>query len=220
MYKLFLILLILPFITHGKSGNQALIDITAGVGSGWWVFNKGSSDGTQDSHLGYDHTRAAGITSFETNIFYKRNRFKIGAGFEYAVLLEDKMRETEHRLGRSKEYFIADRFVRFYKFNLVSEYNLFEGRRYTLSPQIRLGSFMITTTHPAAANFGFRIHWSIGVNNQLTLTENIFLLIRPFYNALTIWPKQELNQNERHHIYSFGLAAGFRFKLNRNNKNE
>ena len=211
--RLILLLILLPFIVSSKGNNEAILDISAGAGSGWWVYNKGSTNGTQKNHLGYDHTRTAGIASFEADLFYKRNRWKIGGGFEFSLLIEDEMRATEHRYFDQKEYPIAEKYVRFYKFNFLTSYDLFVGRRFTLSPQLKLGSFLIDTTHPASENFGFRMHWSFGLINQIALAKRTFLILQPFYSALTIWPKDDINKDEKHNIYSFGVLAGFRFQL-------
>ena len=192
----------------GKGNNELLFEAGAGAGSGWWVYNKGSLDGSVEGNNGWDHTAAKPSINFESSFIYKQNRFKIGANFNYVMLKATIMlRHDDFR------YYVSDNFVKLTKAGIMLEYDIFSKTRYALAPHVAVGTFFIDTSHPEKGNFGFKLYVAIGVNNDILLKGRFWLTIRPVFNVMTIWPQQSAAKGEKHHLYSMGINLGTRIKL-------
>lgn len=208
-----LLLAVLPATVFGKGEQRLLVELSIGITSGWWVYNKGSLDGTEKTNLGWDHTRTAPFEHLNGILIYQHSKWKIGGGTCLSVLFEDEMLGSENSSRKYDKYPIADRYPLFWQFYMMTEYDIFSRKRYALSPHLKCGSFMVNTTHPEADNFGFRYFFEAGVNNEIKMKNNLFLMLMPCYKTMTIFPKEKKADKERHHISNFGVQVGLRYSL-------
>ena len=123
------------------------------------------------------------------------------------------MEAFEDTRAQRLKYLIAENSVKFWQFSLLGEYDLYSGNRYTLSPQVKAGSFSIETIHPEKDNFDNKFFFELSALNRISLTGNLGLTFRPFYQVMMIQVKQETLPGEKHRIFSLGLALGLRYRF-------
>lgn len=210
-----IICLLLIFLSSAISQNKhnsLIIDVVSGVESGWWVYNKGSTEEGGQNNLGRDRTRHRVFLPTEMSICYKIHRLKMGAGINHSWFFENTM------LGSTDSYFFRYRYpvsentIKILKMNLLGEFDLIQKNNYMLSPVIKFGIFKIDTNHPEKANFGTKTFWGFGITNQIKLSK-FSLILRPVYYVLTIKPDVEKASHEQHHIYSIGVNIGLRYSI-------
>jgi hypothetical protein len=90
---------------------------------------------------------------------------------------------------------------------LLTSYALVHTGNYTLSPQLKAGIFRIQTTHPDKDNFGYKTFWEAGIRNEITFPQ-WHLIISPYFNTMTIQPREPVHEGEHHKIYSLGIMFG------------
>jgi hypothetical protein len=90
---------------------------------------------------------------------------------------------------------------------LLTSYALIHAGNYTLSPQLKAGIFTIHTTHPDKDDFGYKTFWEAGIRNKISFPK-WHLIISPYFNTMTIQPRESVHEEEHHKIYSLGIMFG------------
>lgn len=205
------ICLLLLFPTLLYSQNLA-IEATTGVQTGWWVYDKGSTDLAFDNNLGWDRSHHAPFWPVGIGAFYRIGRFKLGAAIHYSRLFDKTMIGSRDSDVVRDRYPISDGAVKFVKYGLQTEFELIAKMRYTMAPLLRFGWFQIDTLHPEKDNFGRKTFWDFGLTNEIKFGKLGFIM-RLIYSVLEIQPEQARNRNEHHDFYNFGLNLGVRYWL-------
>lgn len=194
------------------SQNSLNVEFTSGIETGWWVYNKGSTDSHLANNLGWDRTRHSIFLPAELSVFYQSGRYGIGAGINYSVFFVYQMVRSTDTYFLPSIYRVSDNSVKFLKMNLLAEFGLIQKVSYSLSPIVKFGLFHIDSTHPRKENFGRKTFWTFGITSEIKMSK-ISLVVRPVYNVLTILPREEKEFNEKHNIYSMGLNFGIRYSI-------
>lgn len=210
--KIIYFLLILISGAVCQTNQNLQIEILSGVETGWWVYDKGSTEESTPNNLGWDRTRHRAFLPTEINAFYKIHRYKIGLGVNHSWFLENTMLSSSDTYFFPNRYPVSESTVKIFKLYFQSEIDLVQKPKYSLSPVIKFGFFNIDTNHPEKDNFGTKSFWGFGITNQIKLSK-ITLIVRPVLYWLTIQPKIEKVYHEKHNIYSIGLNVGLRFSL-------
>lgn len=208
--KTICLLLLLPLF--GFCQNSLNIEFVSGIETGWWVYDKGSAGEDIANNLGWDRTRHSIFLPAEFSVSFKIDRYRIGAGTNYSVFFVDQMVSSTDTYSFRNFYPVADNTVKFLKMNLLFEFDLVRKISFALSPIAEFGFFRISTTHPEKENFGSKTFWAFGLTNEIKLSK-ISLIVRPIYNVLTILPRMEKANNEKHHVYSVGIDLGIRYSI-------
>ena len=192
--------------------NSLIIDVVSGVESGWWVYNKGSTEESVSNNLGWDRTHHRVFLPLEIGIYYQIHRYKIGLGLNHSWFFENTMFSSKDSYFFPDRYPVSDNTIKILKLSLQGEFDLVQKQVFSLSPIIKFGFFKIDTNHPEKDNFGRKTSFAFGITNQIRLSK-MDLILRPIFYLLTISPKVEKVYNEKHNIYSIGLNIGLRFPL-------
>jgi hypothetical protein len=203
-------LLLIPVIAECQ--NSLKIEFVSGFETGWWVYNKGSTDDQVANNLGWDRTRHSIFLPAELSVFYKFDRYKVGGGVNYSMFFVYQMVSSQDTYANPKIYHVADNSVKFLKVNFLLEFDLIQKIRYIMSPLVKFGFFRIDTIHPEKENFGRKTFWTVGLTNEIRLSR-FSLILRPVFDVLTILPRKEKARNEKHNVYSMGLSLGIRYSL-------
>lgn len=195
-----------------QANQNLIIEIFSGVETGWWVYNKGSTEEGIQNNLGWDRTRHRPFIPIELGIYYKINRIKIGVGVVHSWFFENAMLSSYDSYFFPNNYQISENSIKILQMNLQTEFDLVQKPNYSLSPLIKFGIFDIDTNHPQKDNFGTKTVFGFGITNQIKLSKAT-LLIRPIFHWFAIQPKVEKVFNEKHNIYSIGLNIGLRYSL-------
>ncbi|MDN5202646.1 hypothetical protein QQ008_14755 [Fulvivirgaceae bacterium BMA10] len=188
------------------------LEISIGAEAGWWVYNKGTSDGGVKNDLGWDRSHHSLKVPMGLNVLYRIHRFKLGLGGSFAFLTDDDMIASDDTRPIRSKYKISNGVVTFFTYHVASEYDLLQMSHYTFAPHVKFGFFEIGTLHPEKNNFGNRTFWEVGITNEFR-KDKFVLIFRPAYTAMTIVPREEKNDGERHNVYSTGLTFGIRYWL-------
>lgn len=207
---LLLTIFLLPFYLIAQpKAKKLLLEASLGTHLGWWLYQKGSVNSFLDQ--GQDYTHHAFIPSLDLGVLYNFKVAKVGIGVTFSALIEDEM-NTEIEGLIFGEYPIAEKSVQFRKYYAQGEYHLINGPKYRLAPHFRIGWFQIKSDHPEEDNFGRRIFYEIGLQNEFQL-DRIILFFRPQYGFASILPKEENYPDEKHKIYQVGIQFGIRIGL-------
>ncbi len=197
MKSITFLILLLPALAFGQMQNKRLVlEYSTGLATGWWVYNKGTSDSGRFNTFGIDRTNNSVFLPSEFNVLYRVKKIKFGAGLNYSFFFVSRMRGFEDSDNLFFRYEISDGSVRLKKFSLQTEFDVIRKGRYTLSPNVRFGIFKLNTLHPEKDNFGRQTFWEFGITNEVGFSRFGFVL-RPKYNALTIQPKEAKNKDEK-----------------------
>ena len=205
-YGTLLITLLTISVSNAQSNQKFDVRFSTGVASGWWIYTLGSGHGI-------DRTDNEPKISFELESVYHYKRLGVGLGIGYSYLTDNSMEAFEDTRAQRRKYLIAENSVKFWQFYLLGEYHLYSNERFTLSPQLKLGTFTIETIHPQKDNFGGKFYYELSAMNQFTLANNLGLTLKPFYQVMMIQVKQETMPGEKHRIFSLGLACGLRYRF-------
>ena len=186
------------------------IDISSGISSGWWLYNRGSTNPDILNDQGWDRTSNSPFWHNSISLLYRFQQLSLGVTLQYDLFLEDKMRAFDDRDAVYARYPIAENAVPFRKYGLQLEFTLLQKRRYTLSPMLQFGSFQLETDHPQSENFSGELFWVIGLTNEISWRQLSFI-IRPRFSSFHMNHKETVLRNEGHQIYNFGLALGIRW---------
>ena len=208
-------LVILLFFPLYASSQTLSLEVLTGASGGWWYYTQGNLDAAFDTEKGNAYTESALILPVETNLRYTIKRFDVGAGMQYSIFAENEMfglGNTDTDFNKLK---ISKNAVTFFKIHLLTSYALLQANNYTLSPQLKAGIFTINTTHPDRDNFGSKTFWEAGIRNEISFAK-WRLLLSPYFNTMTIRPRQPLHEEARHKIYSLGIMFGAIWPLYKN----
>ncbi len=194
------------------SQKTALFELSAGAGSGWWNYDKGEAE-DNSGHLGWDHTSTRAFINTEVDVIFKINRWAIGPGAKLVFFLDNDMLAGEHSQYNYSKYPIALRNVQFFQYYVLSEYDLYNGKKFLFSPSVKVGSFLIDTIHPRSEQMGFSIFFEAGASNQISLAKNLFLVLRPSLQMMRIWGNEDARDGEKHQLFNLNINAGLRYAI-------
>ncbi len=198
--------IILTLGATAQHSDKLHIGVSTGIAGGWWIYTLGTG-------AGIDRTDYKPKITFEGEILYRLKRFGLGAGLGYSLLLVNTMDAFEDTRAQRRKYFIADNHVQFLLYHLQMEYALFSGLKYVLSPQVRIGGFSINTIHPQKENFDNKMFIELSAVNEISLSQRLWLTIRPYYQSMLMSVKEETLPGEQHRISSLGLSFGVRYGI-------
>jgi len=179
-------------------------DISSSIASGWWIYTLGTG-------AGIDRTDNEPKLTFEASLIYKPNRLGVGLSVGYSLLFDNFMEAFEDTRARRSKYRIAEKQVELLTYSGLMEYLIYSNEKFSLSPQVKIGGFNISTTHPEKDNFDQQWFWEFGIANEFSINSKWSFVLRPVYQMMAISVKQPLIPGEKHRIFSFGLAGGLRY---------
>jgi hypothetical protein len=187
------------------------LEAGSGVESGWWLHRHGTTDLAIPNSLSWSRTHLSPILPVDLALLHEGKKFTAGAGLSATWLLDDVMVGPSHSQNGAEYIPVADIAVYYTQFFAQAEYRLTgsPSGRYRFSPSLRLGSYLISTSHPQRNSFGFRYLVEAGVSNEILL-KKVALVIRPQYMVMTLYPNPR-NPGEIHKTYSFGVDASLRW---------
>ena len=160
--------------------------------------------------LGWDRSHYQPKLSLGTGLSYRYSKITTTIFLNASLFIEDDMLEHEDFIPFRRKYTISDGAVSFLEYGLEVGYDLIARLNFKLSPSVGAGFFEIGTKHPEKDNFGSRHFWYIGIQNKIRKGKFTWILT-PEYQEMTILPRKERNDNERHKIHSLGLNLGLRY---------
>ena len=208
------LLLPLILVQWGAVLGQVTIgtEVNAGLGAGWWVYNKGFDDAA--FHLGYDRTHLAFSLPVELNLWVGKgpHRWLLGGGTRR--LVDDIMIGSEHQSWSRRRYLISEEsFIRFRELHIGYGYSLVQRPRYQLIPQIRLGHFFFEHIHPGGDAMGMVWQREVGVQQQVWLSRKVCITLEGRYSDWKIAGNSTARRAEEHHIYAVDLRLGLGIKI-------
>lgn len=189
------------------------IEIASGATTGWWVYNRGSSDPAILNDQGYDRTHHCLFLPATVAVLYRHPKFRAGLTAEYLWMFEDKMFRNSDRVADPERIKISDGFVKIMKIGLQAEYVLFHRNKYILAPGVKGGVFEIKTLHPEQDNFGTKLYGELFVTNEFLMNDRLSFIVRPTYKGMSIAPKTQFFEHQRHSILHFGAEVGLRVRI-------
>ena len=211
LFMIFVLLFSLGVQAQQNTSSKFLLEISTGADLGWWLYQKGSVNSFLDQ--GQDYTHHTVTINVETDLLYRIQKLKIGAGISYSAFFENDMNGTRNSEFLVDEYLVTNgASVQFIRYNIQAEYDLIQKSKYLMSAQVRYGWFSIDTTHPEKDNFGYSSYWEFGLHHEFKINRLNFF-IRPRYQVSTILPQTENFNDERHKIYGVGIQMGLRLNL-------
>ncbi|MBX2843217.1 MAG: hypothetical protein KTR26_15715 [Flammeovirgaceae bacterium] len=193
-----------------KEKNKYILDISVSFGSGWWTYYKGIDENGID--LGWDRADTSPIAGAEIGFLAKFGNIKPGIFFNVATYFQDEMDASNLTQINWIQYPIGDKFVNFMKFGGQLEIDILEREAFVLSPNIKLGIFLIDTIHPEKENFGSKYFFEIGIKAEKQFPKfNLYVLPRGSF--MTIHPQNVKAKGEIHKIYGYGVNMGMRLRL-------
>ncbi|MDN5211077.1 hypothetical protein QQ020_03420 [Fulvivirgaceae bacterium BMA12] len=209
-FCLFFLSAIFNDVFSQEKKEQLAITVTTGFKTGWWIYHRGSSNGSSRNDLGWDRSHYQPKLSLGTGFSYRYSKITTTIFLQAAIFIEDNMLEHEDFKRSRKKYIISDGVVSFLEYGMEVGYDLIAGRNFSLSPTVGAGFFEIGSKHPEKENFGSRHFWHVGIQNQVRKGKFTWVLT-PEYQEMTILPKEERNNREKHKIHSLGLNLGLRY---------
>ncbi|MEM6803703.1 MAG: hypothetical protein AAF696_20025 [Bacteroidota bacterium] len=208
-----LLLLMLPSLAQSPN-SQLQFSFFSGASMGRWMYDKGLSDPVDGFHQGYDRTHLAPYVPIGLQVSYRWKKWTIGAAASISWLGDDELISSTTRIIVPREYFITDGSdIRFSNYMLFLERTLIDRSRYKLKAAIFTGSFRSVQDHPRKDLFTGRYILDLGLTNEIYVSENWFILIRPVYKRKHIGTKDSPFIGESHEIISFGIDYGFGFNI-------
>lgn len=203
----------LSLLAQERDTRRWELEFSLGTDVGWWAYDKGTPASSSGFNtLGQDITHSSITVSTEIDILYRIKSWKLGAGLNVALLIENEMVGSDDSEFQFDRYDIAESAVGFINYYGIVEWGIVRKPKYELAPHFRLGSFQISTLHPEEDNFGTRWYGEIGINNQFYWKRLSFIL-RPKYRFQRILPKQEQAEGEKHRFFGVGLQMGLRYAI-------
>ncbi len=204
--KMALLLCALCFCLRGNA-QENVLSVEAGIEFGWWLHQLG------DSQLGVSKTHHTGSPFVHFNYLWAKQKWYFGPTLRAGLFLEDDMRNPRDSRFRYDRIFIAkeDGFIPFLRYGLRVERQLLRRGAYTFAPALHYGLFNFWTTHPDKANFGYQ-HFTEILFSHIWHRPKRDWILSMNYNTQRIFLRQKTEAKEQHHLYSWGMSVGIRFK--------
>ena len=186
------------------------VEISSGVGSGWWLYNRGSTHPAILNDQGWDRTSHSPFWNSSISLIYRFQKISAGLHVQYDLFLEDKMRAFDDRDAVYSRYKIADNAVPLVRYGMQFEVMLLKKRRYSLSPAFSIGAFTIDTRHPQAELFNDHRYLEFSLSNEI-YSRRFSLIVKPQFKVFSMTHRAPVFFNERHELYNFGAVIGFRW---------
>ncbi|WP_044240003.1 hypothetical protein [Flexithrix dorotheae] len=193
-----------------QAQKKFLLDFSVSIGSGWWTYYKGIDENGIDR--GWDRADTSPIAAGEIGFLARFGKVKPGVFIGIATYFQDEMDASDLTQLNWDQYPIGDKFVNFLKFGGQLEIDILEKKSFTLSPNLKAGSFYIDTVHPEKENFGSKYFFEIGIKAEKEFSK-FSLYILPRGSFMTIQPQMENAKGELHKIYGYGVNIGARLNL-------
>ncbi|MEL6676007.1 MAG: hypothetical protein AAFR61_27615 [Bacteroidota bacterium] len=182
------------------------ISVSAGVETGFWIFNKGFD---QDQfHQGYDRTYLLAMVPLQLGLQKRWDRLHLGLQGGYHTLYGDDMISSAHRTGRRQIYRIAPfgEYVTLFDLSVRASYRMIKRGKYGAGPMLRLGTFWLQHTHPQADDIGLPLQGALGVEQAWT-TRHWEFRLTGHGGRRHLFPKAEAAPGTSHDIYHLGLLV-------------
>ncbi|NNC96344.1 MAG: hypothetical protein HKN92_12360 [Chitinophagales bacterium] len=182
------------------------LKIYSGTEIGWWLFNQGSFD---DAHLGYGRTDLKFIIPAGMEFHLEKNQFSAGLGISATWLFDDEMEFSNYRNFSSRDIRIGRRSVHSLNFYGLFAYEVLETGRFSLSPQVKLGSFKFYSDFIDSDQMIGKMFTEIGINFRHKI-KRISLEVSPLVQILSASGEAK---NSHHSIYGFGIQYGILWEV-------
>ena len=181
---------------------------------GRWIYDKGLSDPANGFHQGYDRTHLAPYIPIGIQIAYQWKKWSIGAAASISWLGDDELISSTTRIIVPREYFITDGSnIKFDNYMVYLERTLLDRPKYKMKATVFTGTFRSEQDHPREEFFGRHFILDLGLSNELYISKNWFILIRPIFKRKFIGTRNSPFEGESHEIISFGIDYGFGFNI-------
>lgn len=215
MIRLFLLSLSLCPICLLSQAPPIQIELGAGVGAGWWVYNKGFTDTLPTIHRGYDRTHLSMLWPSELSISYARNNWEWGIALGQRTLADDQMIGSDHRRGRFRKYTISvdsKNNIPIQHISLFGRGYLIKKRKFWMGASASLGTFYMTHNHPRKSTFQLHIAQEVGIIHLIWLSPHLAFTVHPQFSNYRITSEGQF-EGERHNIYGLTGRLGLKISL-------
>ncbi len=207
----FVTCIIFSFSVSAQNQKEKLaLTVNTAFKTGWWIYHKGTTPGENPTSLGWDRTHYQPKYNLGVAINYRIKRLTASMAGSFAWYIEDDMLRHESKSFLKLKYPVSDGAVKFKEIVLDLSYDVIAGDKFRLSPNVGVGLFSINTLHPEQGNFGTKMMWHLGIQNKIR-RDKITWMLAPIYQEMTISPKTEKNEGEKHKIHAFGIQIGLRY---------
>jgi hypothetical protein len=205
-------LVLTGFSVSGQNSDTPTLSISfqSGLSMGRWIYDKGMSEPRGGYHQGYDRTHLAVYVPLGLQLTYNWKGWSLGTAASISWLSDDELIASNSKPLVPREYFITDgSSIAFRNLSLVLERTLLDYPRYKLRAAIYLGTFRSQQDHPRERFFGRHYLLDLGLDNQIYVGRDWFILVRPAFKRKHISTVDSIFPGESHEIITFGIDYGF-----------
>lgn len=190
------------------------LEIGAGAGVGWWVYNRGFSDLPPSLHQGYDRSYLSLSVPVEIAATYEFSRWQVGLGFGYRWWDVGRMVSTENRRGSYQVYRVAERGKKVQVVSLSGQarYLVIQQGRFSLGLTAKVGTFQARHAHPEAARMSVYLSQEVGLQFRFRWGKRFACWAQPQLGDQRIFSQGPF-RGEDHHFYHLGFLAGVQWFL-------
>ncbi|MEM7374649.1 MAG: hypothetical protein AAF587_39020 [Bacteroidota bacterium] len=211
---LLLVMMLCPMLLQAQS-LPIHVELGAGAGAGWWVYNKGLTDTLPSIHRGYDRTHLSMVWPTEIAVSYSHKQWEWGLALGQRTLSDNQMIGSDHRRGRSRKYTISvegKKNVPIQHLSLFGRGYLLKRRHVWIGASGSIGVFYMVHQHPQKFSFRKHIAQEIGIVHLIWLSPHLALTIHPQVSNYRITTESPFD-GEKHNIYSLAARVGVRMSL-------
>ncbi|MCI4666626.1 MAG: hypothetical protein MRZ79_00590 [Bacteroidia bacterium] len=195
---------------------QWLISFEAGLGAGWWVYDKGQTDTLPQIHRGYDRTHLSFLIPQSISVSYSTEKILLGVQAGRTRLEDSRMVSSDHRRGSFNKYSIAEDGIDYIPITyLVGKigWHIIRKPRFRLTPVFLAGLTQVRAQHPESLTFSRRIYRAGELHFSVALSPNVNLLLYPRYTNVLFRDLNSKYLQSKHNVYGIGLHAGLELAL-------
>jgi len=187
------------------------ISLEAGIGAGWWVYDKGLTDTLPHIHRGYDRTHLSFLIPQSMSIGLEYRNLSLGIQAGRSKLEDTRMVSSDHRRGSYNKYSIAAEGLEDIPMHHLGGelgYKLVNRPGFTFVPTLILGGLWLEASHPEVQAFDQRFYRAGELRFIVKLYPKVDLLLFPRYTNILLMDRSNPYENSHHNIYGIGLHAG------------
>jgi len=186
------------------------VSAKSGISMGRWVYDKGLSELDGGFHQGYDRSHLAVYIPLGVEVTYQWKKWGVGVAANLGWLSDDELISSTSKPLVPREYFLTDgSAISFTTLNLMLGRTLIDLPRYKLQARMYFGTFQSQQDHPRKDFFGRHYLLDFGLDNEISLNKQWFILLRPIFKRKFIGTRNSPFPGESHEIITFGLDYGF-----------